>query len=208
MRTPAAVVLDYGNVLSRPQPAGDLARVEALAGLPGQRLWPAYWAEREDYDRGTVDGPGYWARIGDRLGRSWAGQVVTELVRADAESWAHPDPVMVAWAAELARAGVRTALLSNAPADLRDLIVERFAWAAELDQRTFSCEVGAVKPEAGIYAHCLAGLGVEPAQALLVDDRRANVDGAVVAGMAGLVFTTPAALGAGLRGTGLPVPAA
>jgi hypothetical protein len=36
------VVLDYGNVLSRPQPAGDLARVEALAELPGQRLWPAY----------------------------------------------------------------------------------------------------------------------------------------------------------------------
>jgi putative hydrolase of the HAD superfamily len=205
---PAAVVLDYGNVLSRPQPAADRARIEALAGLPAAELWPAYWAERPGYDRGVLDGAGYWARVGERLGRPLAGPVAAELVEADAESWSHLDPVMVDWAAALAAAGVRTALLSNAPAELRDLIVGRFAWAAGLDQRTFSCDVGAVKPEAGIYEHCLAGLGVEPAQTLLVDDRSDNVDGAVRVGMGGLVFTTPAALAADLRPSGLPLPAA
>ena len=85
--------------------------------------------------------------MAERLGRRLAGPALAELTSADTESWSHLDPVMVRWAASLAAAGVRTALLSNAPAELRDLIVGRFAWAAGLDQRTFSCEVGSVKPK-------------------------------------------------------------
>jgi putative hydrolase of the HAD superfamily len=205
---PAAVVLDYGHVLSRPQPPAAVARLEALSGLPGEVLWPAYWGERVPYDRGVVDGAGYWAAVAARLGRqAWPAATVAELVAADVASWSHVDPAMVAWAGALGRAGVATALLSNAPPELAAFIVERFAWVAGLDGRTFSCDLGAVKPEPAIYASCLAAIGVDPADTLLVDDRAANVAGAVEFGMRGHVFTTRAALADALRGSGLPLPA-
>ena len=95
-------MLDYGKVLSQPQPAADKARIEALAGLPGTRLWPVYWAERLDYDRGVLDGPGFWTRVAERLGRRLAGPALAELTSADTQSWSHLDPVMVGWAASLA----------------------------------------------------------------------------------------------------------
>ena len=78
-------MLDYGKVLSQPQPAADKARIEALAGLPGARLWPVYWAERLDYDR-VLDGPGFWSRVAERLGRRLAGPALAELTSADTES--------------------------------------------------------------------------------------------------------------------------
>ena len=204
----AAVVLDYGNVLSRPQPREAVARLEALSGLPGEVLWPANWGERVPYDRGVVDGTGYWAAIAARAGRPrWPAATVAELVAADVASWSHVDPDMVAWAGALGRAGVATALLSNAPPELAAFIRERFDWVAGLDGRTFSCDLGAVKPEPAIYASCLAAIGVPAAEALLVDDRKANVDGAVAYGMRGHVFTSRAALAGALRGSGLPLPA-
>ena len=200
-------MLDYGQVLSRPQPPAALARLEALSGLPAEALWPAYWAERVPYDRGLVDGAGYWAAVAARLGRpGWPAATVAELIAADVASWSHLDPAMVAWAGALGRAGVATALLSNAPRELATFIVERFAWVAALDGRTFSCDLGAVKPEPAIYASCLAAIGVQAADALLIDDREVNVAGAVAAGLRGHLFTTRPALAEALRGSGLPLP--
>jgi putative hydrolase of the HAD superfamily len=203
-----AVVLDYGGVLCRHQRPDALTRIAELAGVPGDRLWPVYWAERPDYDRGLLDGPGFWARVAEVLGTEPPDPArAAALVEADTLSWTDLDPGMVAWVAALGRAGVRTALLSNAPPELRDHVLERFGWAAGFDVRTFSCDLGVVKPDPAIYRACVDELGVEPGAALFVDDRAPNVEGAVVAGLRGHVFTSAAGLAAALRGTGLPLPA-
>jgi putative hydrolase of the HAD superfamily len=202
-----AVVLDYGGVLSLPQPAADLDRIERLAGVAGARLWPTYWARRDPYDRGTIGGAAFWTGVGADLGRTFAPERLARLVEADTLSWAHPNEPMLAWASALGRAGVRIGLLSNAPPELRDLILDRFGWAAGFDQLTFSCEVGSVKPEPRIYRRCLDGLGVAPAAVLFVDDRPDNVAAARRLGMTALRFTGVTALAAELDGrSGLPVP--
>jgi HAD superfamily hydrolase (TIGR01509 family) len=52
----------------------------------------------------------------------------------------------------------------------------------------YSCEIGMVKPEREIYLDCSRRLGVEPAQALFLDDKDKNVTGAEKAGMHAMIF--------------------
>jgi 2-haloacid dehalogenase len=60
-----------------------------------------------------------------------------------------------------------------------------------------------VTPDPAIYALALARFGLAPGQALFVDDRQENVDGARAAGMAATLFTGEPALRAELERLGL-----
>jgi putative hydrolase of the HAD superfamily len=81
----------------------------------------------------------------------------------------------------------RTGVISNAWADMRDYMIKnRFDDA--FDFIVISAEVGLLKPDAGIYELACRGAGVAPADALLVDDLPANVEGAVAAGMTAILF--------------------
>ncbi len=53
----------------------------------------------------------------------------------------------------------------------------------------FSAEEGARKPDPEIYRRALSRLGVAPAEAIFVDDRLKNVEGARQVGMRTLHFT-------------------
>lgn len=83
----------------------------------------------------------------------------------------------------LRAAGFRLGLMSNAD------VMEVAPWptcplAGLFDVEVFSCEVGLVKPEPAIYAHCIRALGVPPAQCLFVGDGGSNeLVGAKAAGM-------------------------
>jgi putative hydrolase of the HAD superfamily len=195
-----AVIFDYGGVLCLPQPPGDRARLEAIARVEPARFWEAYWGLREPYDRGSLDGAGYWAAVGGALGRRFSAGEVARLVAADAASWSHADEAMVAWASALRRAGLRTALLSNMPREIRDHVVGELDWLRAFDCASFSCDIGAVKPEPEIYRHCLERLGVPADRALFVDDRAENVAAARRAGLHGVVFSSAGRLAADLRG--------
>jgi len=43
-----------------------------------------------------------------------------------------------------------------------------------------------VKPEADIFEYCLNSLGVRPEEALFIDDREANIEGALRVGISGI----------------------
>jgi FMN phosphatase YigB (HAD superfamily) len=58
------------------------------------------------------------------------------------------------------------------------------------DHVTFSYELNVVKPHAEIYLDATDGLGVEPAQALFLDDRPDNVEGAQAAGLHAQLYST------------------
>lgn len=200
-----AVIFDYGCVLCIDQPAADRARMEALAGVDAATLWPAYWDLRPDYDRGRVTGAGFWGQVAERVGRHWDAERRAALIRADVASWTHLDDRMVGWLEAIADTGMPVGLLSNAPAEIRDAILDGQAWTGRLAQATFSCDVGALKPEPEIYRHCVGGLGVAPSEALLIDDRIVNVEGAKRAGLQALRFVDPGDLAADLAGIdGLP----
>ena len=205
MSTPRAAVLDYGNVLSLEQEGESVRRLEGLTGAEVGLFAAAYWRHRDAYDRGELTGDAYWRRVGEQLGVELADEKVAELVREDAASWQRLNERMVRWLRALVDADVPTAILSNMSRDTWEVVRPSFEGVGCL---TLSFEVGAVKPEPEIYLACLSALGVEPGEALFVDDRPVNVEGARALGMHALVFEDEDALAAELErlGLGWPLP--
>ena len=68
-----------------------------------------------------------------------------------------------------------------------------------------SAQFRLAKPDPAIFLQCLARLGVAPAQALFVDDKAENAEGARRAGLRVHHHTGVPGLQAWLRGHGLPV---
>lgn len=62
-----------------------------------------------------------------------------------------------------------------------------------------------MKPDAAIYHLALDRFGIAAADAVFVDDRQANVDGAAAVGMHALLFTGATQLRADLRALGFPL---
>jgi len=110
-----------------------------------------------------------------------------------------PGQLMPDWARQLRKAGFRIALLSNMPFTVRDAVLG-CDWLPKFDQRTFSCELRISKPSPEIYEHCLRGLGIAAKDALFLDDRPSNIQGAQAVGMQGIVFTSARDLAADLTG--------
>jgi putative hydrolase of the HAD superfamily len=198
-----AAVLDYGNVLSLEQEGESVRRLEGLTGAEAAVFAAAYWRHRPGYDRGALTGEEYWRRVGEELGVELPSERIAELVREDAVSWIGLNERMMCWLHALIDADIPTAILSNMARDTWELARPSFAAVGCL---TLSFEVGAVKPEPEIYLHCLSRLGVDPAEALFVDDRRENVEAAQALGMDALVFAGEDELAAELERRGLDWP--
>jgi putative hydrolase of the HAD superfamily len=189
LRIPGRVVVfDYGEVLSMSPSERDRADILAAAGAPGDAFWPAYWKHRDDLDHGTVDVPGYWARVGAELGLEFGAAQVQRLWAADFRSWISVEPGSIDVLADLHTGGTRMALLSNAGFDFGEPF-RRAPFAAYFEQVFVSAELGMIKPDPEIYRHVARSLGIEPAAMVFVDNKEVNVAGAESIGATGHHFT-------------------
>jgi len=137
--------------------------------------------------------------VASDLGVEWDAVDVHELWALDHRGWLSVDPGTLRVLHALADGGTRMALLSNAGADFSGWL--RSGSFAPLFERVFvSGELGLVKPNADIYEHVIAELGITPAELLFVDNKSENVEGARAVGGDGHVFTDAAGLEAWLRG--------
>ena len=184
------VLFDFGGVICYPQPEKDLALLARTAGCTAAEFSGAYWPYRLDYDRAALDSTGFWQRVAGRLGRSFDEAEVAELSRLDVASWMHLQEGTVALIEDIAAAGYRLALLSNAPADVAEA-VSGLPVAAHFEHLIFSCFLKSAKPDPECFQGALAVMGAEPGEVTLVDDRAENIAGAGLLGLAGVRFTTP-----------------
>ncbi|WEB44852.1 HAD family phosphatase [Streptomyces yunnanensis] len=189
--TAGTVLFDLFGVLARQQSADGRQRLIRAAGVPAADFRDAYWALRPPYDRGEIDGPGYWRQLADRLGARFDERRIAALIAADVESWSAVDATMIALVEELARRGRRIGLLSNIPEELARHFERHHAWLYHFAVRAFSCRLGHAKPEPAAYHWCQRALAEPPHRILFVDDRRENVRAAEATGMRGHLFTTP-----------------
>jgi putative hydrolase of the HAD superfamily len=202
-----AIIFDYGNVISLPQPPSDVERMAFVLGLPLDRFRERYWRFRLSYDRAELNGESYWASVVDGQGVTIDRDRLARILALDGESWAHPNEKTLEWARQLKREGYGVALLSNMPLAVSDYLNRNCSWLAVFEQRIFSWAVGSAKPETRIYQCCLDALGLRPEETLLLDDRPENVNAGSELGMHSLVFDTleHTAACAGKK-FGLPVP--
>ncbi|MFL6138207.1 MAG: cytochrome P450 [Frankiaceae bacterium] len=90
---------------------------------------------------------------------------------------------MVALAEQLAAAGLALALCTNAVHELTGLWSTLYAWDDLFPVVVRSCHEGVRKPDPALYERTLMRLGVQPEDALLLDDSPANVAAAQAHGM-------------------------
>jgi len=179
-----ALILDYGNVLSLDQQPGLYDHAAGAFGLTAGQVYSGYWENRLDYDRGLLNGRDYWERVaGISVPALAVHQQLDQLIRWDAESWAAPNSAVLAIAGQAVARGLRVGLLSNMPTDIWNELQALCAWMPRFDHVTVSGLIGSLKPEREIYEHCLQGLGVEPGEAVFLDDRPENVEAARALGI-------------------------
>ncbi len=82
----------------------------------------------------------------------------------------------------------KTALLSNAWDDLRQVIAEKWHFEDAFDILIISAEVRMAKPDPKIFQLALDGLGVKASEAIFVDDFQRNIDAAKTVGMHAIRF--------------------
>ncbi len=198
-----AVLFDYGLVLSGPPSAAAWSRMKLEVHAEEQPFSEAYWRWRHAYDRGDLTGDGYWDRVAADLGRSLNAAQRNTLKQADTDLWTEPNEPMIAWAAELKRAGILTGILSNIGDAMEEGVRSRCEWLGGFDHHTFSHRLRLAKPDLEIYRHAAKGLGVAPAEILFVDDRADNVRAAQAAGMQAIQYIDHELFRAALQAQGL-----
>ena len=82
-------------------------------------------------------------------------------------------------------------VISNALSNVRCAIADKWHMTDAFDAIIISAEVGVMKPDARIFHIALQSLGVQPVEAVFVDDFAHNVAGARAVGMQAIQFCSP-----------------
>ncbi len=183
--TPDALILDFGEVLTRPQPRDAVERMAAIARLPVDQFVSRYWRHRGAYDGGLPVAE-YWRRVLEMDGDEVAA--LDDLIAADAASWSDYRGEVWDIAAAFRARGRRTAMLSNGVPEVIGRVRADRPLDAWFDVVIVSCEVGRCKPDPAIYEMCIDRLGIPAESTLFVDDRTENLEAAEAVGLRTLRF--------------------
>lgn len=88
------------------------------------------------------------------------------------------DPEALRLVGQVAGSGVRCALATNQQDHRKAYLRRRFGYDEVFEQSFYSCDVGAMKPEAAYFERVLESLGADAVDVGFVDDVAANVEAA------------------------------
>jgi putative hydrolase of the HAD superfamily len=200
-----AVILDFGEVLCHVPSADTIGRLASMFQMDPRTFLPIYLETRAPYDRGDLLPGEYWRNFAAQAGVKITAAAIEQARQLDLDLWSDINDAMVLWVQQLHAAGFKTAILSNMPTDMARHVRNNFGWISHFDHHIFSAEVRSVKPEPEIYQHCINELGVQPSEALFIDDRAVNLEQARVAGIHGIRFQSVAQLRKDLQALGFTV---
>jgi len=182
-----ALLLDMGGVLIIPQNSPRRQYWLDRVGRQDEELFAWLWDSPPALAavRGELSPTQFWRAVGAELGLSakdsdsfgddyWAGDKLNEMV--------------VSLARRAKAHGLLVGLLSNAYGDLNTLLAEH-SLLDLFDEVVNSSVEGLAKPDLAIYYLACTRLGVPPENALFIDDRQDNVEGARKAGLHALRYT-------------------
>jgi len=167
------VVFDYGGVICFAPTAEMRGELVRLSGLSAETLWELDRKYRGEWDRGTYDGIGHYRFMLAKAGVSLNDDTLARLALADIESWSHINPDTLRLMRDIKAAGLRVGILSNIPHDFPRSSMSVFA---EADVAVYSCDIGIIKPEAGIYEELKKKAGCLYEEIVFFDDKVDNVN--------------------------------
>jgi epoxide hydrolase-like predicted phosphatase len=181
-----AVIFDLFDVLICTVDLTERRAYEASIGLPENGLEQAMFRSPQFREAivGRVSEIELWRDVAQSIGidsREWStlATVFYSAISLDNE--------LVAFLRTL-RPHYKTAVLSNAPSNVRTLVSQRFHLDREVDTVIISSEVGVMKPQPEIYWIAIRHLGIQPQEVIFVDDELRFIAAAQSLGMKGIQF--------------------
>ncbi|EPJ37970.1 hypothetical protein STAFG_4981 [Streptomyces afghaniensis 772] len=141
-----------------------------------------------DHECGRIDAEAFERGFAERL-RAHGADVAAEGLTARMQAGMSIDQDMLALLGDLRAAGRPVALVSNS---FGTGTYDGVELASLADVIVISAEVGIRKPSRRIYAIACERLGIDPEQAVMIDDLRQNLDGAARIGIGGVLHTSAA----------------
>ena len=182
MSRPALVLFDLDDVLVGYDHAIRLATLSARTGVAAKDVHRALFTAgvEKSIDQGGLDVEATIAALAAELG---APVTLDDWITSRAQAMS-PRPEVLALAHAAAEVA-QVAILTNNGLLLRDHLPRMHPPLFPLfaDRVFCSAQFGRRKPDPAIYLDCLAALGVAPADALFIDDKVANANGARAAGL-------------------------
>lgn len=200
----AGVVWDLGNVLIDWRPASAIAA--GVGEDEARRFLAATDFDFKAFNHGPDSG-GSWDDAEADVRRThphWAPHALAYRANFEA-SLVGEVSGSVDLVRDLHAAGVPMWGLTNWSHELWPHAPRRFAFLDLLDGVVVSGTEGVAKPDPRIYEIAVERSGLSASDLVFVDDKQANVDGAVAAGLDGVVFEGADTLRRALRERGLPV---
>ena len=181
-----AVIFDFGGVLVRMVDDRPRLRLAEQLGVPLSRLDDlVYFSDSaKKASKGEINVGQHWEAVGEALG------IQPEDMPGFLEQYWSADDVnweLLNYIKDL-HPRFKVGLLSNAWDDLRQTLHTRWDIDGLFDQLIISAEVGMVKPDPRIFHLAVGKLGVQPEQAVFVDDMLVNVEAARQQGLVAIQF--------------------
>jgi epoxide hydrolase-like predicted phosphatase len=184
-----AVIFDLGGVLVRTEDPTPRQQLAERLGMSRDELNNLIFDSETAVQAtlGEISAQAHWDAVQEGLGIPHE-----KFVSIPVDFWGGDtlDTELVAYIRSL-RSRYKTALLSNAWDDLRTVLRNEWQMEDAFDVIIISAEVRCAKPEERIYRLALERLGVEPAEAVFIDDYPPNVGGARAIGMQAIRFQNP-----------------
>ncbi|MGQ0486080.1 MAG: HAD family hydrolase [Hyphomicrobiales bacterium] len=198
---PRLVIFDMDDVLCHYDLGRRLRALSRLTGKTPRDIRAAIWDSgfEDDSDAGGYPNPAeYLAEFGRRIGHKLS---CAEWIAARRQSMT-PDAEVLDLARVIGR-GARLVIYSNNGPLVKLHFKELFPEAAAIISECYcSYEFATRKPDPASFTRLLARVGVAPAESWFIDDKRSNVQGAAMAGLAGHHFRSYRALFAAARSLG------
>ena len=143
-----------------------------------------------------IDDNEFFSRLGQLAGQS------QEEVRGEFGAHGSMHRELLDYIGELRQQGLKTAILSNSAVSLYDEVAKH-QLGPLFDVILCSEEAGVAKPDPKMYHLALKRLNVSPDEALFVDDRQYNVNGAEAVGIDAVIYTGLTGLKSELKRRGI-----
>ena len=184
-----AVIWDLGGVLLRTEDGAPRSALAQQLGKSRAELETLVFSGEsgDQAQLGEISIEQHWENIRRQLGLDAEG--IAEFQRL---FWGgdHLDWELVSYVRSL-HSRYKTGLLSNAFSDLRHVVTSVWGFSDAFDAMIISAEVHLVKPDPRIFHLALERLGVEPQEAVFIDDWQPNVAGARQLNLHAIQFLHP-----------------
>ncbi len=197
------IIFDFGNVVGFFDHRLVSSRLRPHAAVPAEEIHRFIFggALEDDYERGKLTSAEFLRHLRDRCGLGCPDEVVVQSY-VDI-FWPNPD---VCALLPRLKPAYRLMLASNTTELHSRHFRAQFAEPLRFfDDLILSFEIGARKPSAAFFEHCLERAGCPASACVFIDDLPANVDGARACGLNGIVYTGPAPLRRELADLGIRV---